>query len=159
MKLSCESLTRLVTLSLTSILLALAPAAVPAQSIQLTPEQQQMLNQLPPAQRAEALRQIEQLQRGAARDGSDLSTLTDDLTPLLEGEGTLGPPPEEEQEELRAEPNSRLIVTLELKEELERSQLREFREDAALQRVEGSRYYELDDATIECSVALFVPCQ
>ena len=147
MKLSCESPTRLVTLSLTIVLLAAAPATAPAQSIQLTPEQQQMLNQLPPAQRAEALRQIEQLQRGSADDGSELSTLTDDLTPILEGEATLGPPPEEE-EELRAEPNSRLIVTLELKEELERDQLREFRQDAALQRVEGSRYYELDDAGV-----------
>jgi protein involved in polysaccharide export with SLBB domain len=148
MKSSRESLTRLAILSITGVLLALASATVPAQSIQLTPEQQQMLNQLPPAQRAEALRQIEQLQRGSGGNGSELSTLTEDMTSLLEGQEIPGQLQEEEEEELRAEPNSRLIVTLELKEDLERDQLRDFEEDAALQGVEGSRYYELDDAGV-----------
>ncbi len=134
----------------TAVLAALAaivwsPAS--AQSIQLTPEQQQLLDQLPPAQREQALRQIEQLRQQGA-DLSDLSSLSEDLAPLFEDLEDSAAESEEEVEELRAEPDSRLILTLELKEELEREQQREFELDVALQRVEGSRYYELDDTGV-----------
>jgi protein involved in polysaccharide export with SLBB domain len=143
-----DRLARLVIPLLTVALLAVVAPNLRAQTIQLTPEQQQMLNQLPPAQRAEAMRQIELLQRGSSVDGTQPSMLPEDLSSLLEGELPTDAEAEEEIEELRAEPNSRLIVTLELKEDLERQELREFERDPALLRIEGSRYYELDDAGV-----------
>ena len=116
-----------------------------AQSIELTPQQEQMLNQLPAAQREQALRQIEQLQRKGG-DESQLSSLTDEMAELTPSQ--LRPAVAEEPEELRAMRASPLIVTLDLKEDLEREQLREFERDEALQRIEGSHFYELDDAGV-----------
>ncbi len=125
-------------------LLALFVTAAFAQSVQLTPEQQRMLDQLPPEQREQALRQIEALQ-GRSGGGSDLSSLSEEADELL----PLAMPPEEpEIEELRAERSTRLIVTLTMKIDLEPRQEREFERDAALQRIEGSHYYELDDAGV-----------
>ena len=103
-----------------------------------------MINQLPAAQREQALRQIELLQQKGG-DGSELSSLSELPPELLT---PAGPVPEEVSEELRAERASPLIVTLDLKEDLEREQLREFQRDEALQRIEGSHYYELDDAGV-----------
>lgn len=125
-------------------LLALMTTVVFAQSLQLTPEQQRMLDQLPPEQRAQALRQIEQLRRQGA-EGTEFSTLSEEEEPLP---SQFGPVPAEEPEELRAERSTRLIITLTLKEDLERKQEREFEADAALRRIEGSHYYELDDAGV-----------
>jgi flagellar basal body L-ring protein FlgH len=48
--------------ALPAILLALISSIAFAQGIQLSPEQQQMLNQLPPAQRQQAMDAIRQLQ-------------------------------------------------------------------------------------------------
>lgn len=120
-------------------------ASASAQSINLTAQQQQMLDQLPPAQREQALRQLDQL-RQQGGDNTELSSLSDEsglLMPLPVASDSA-----EEPEELRADRRSRLIVTLELKEDLERQQLTEFDRDEALQRIEGSNYYELDDAGV-----------
>jgi protein involved in polysaccharide export with SLBB domain len=123
----------------------LISAAALGQSIQLSPAQQQMLDQLPAAQREQALRQIELLQQQGADNSQvpGLSGDTTDLMPLFDL-----PVVEEEPEELRAERRSRVIVTLELEEDLERQQVLEFERDEALQRVAGSRFYELDDAGV-----------
>ncbi len=129
---------------------ALFAASAAAQSINLTAQQQQMLDQLPPAQREQALRQIEQLQQQGGGAGSELSSLSDEtdfLTPL-QGVPDLA----EEPEELRADRRSRLILTLELKEDLERQATLDFSLDEALQRIEGSNYFELDEAGV-----LFLP--
>jgi hypothetical protein len=123
----------------------LISAAALGQSIQLSPAQQQMLDQLPAAQREQALRQIELLQQQGA-DNSQVPGLLGDTTDLMPSFDL--PVVEEEAEELRAERRSRVIVTLELEEDLERQQVLEFERDEALKRVAGSRYYELDDAGV-----------
>ena len=139
---TCRKVLRCLLVSLLVGQAAMYAAAASAQSFELTAQQQQMLDQLPPAQREQAMRQIEQLQRQGG-DGSQLSSLSEDsATPMTP---QYAPVPIEEPEELRAEQRSRLIVTLDLKEDLERQQIREFERDEALQRIEGSRYYELDD--------------
>ena len=124
---------------------ALFAASASAQSIELTAQQQQMLNQLPPAQREQALRQIELLQRQGA-DNSQVPGLSGDMTDLMPSLDL--PVVEEEPEELRAERRSRVIVTLDLEEDLERQQVLQFERDEALTRVAGSRFYELDDAGV-----------
>ena len=141
---NCCKASRWLLVFLVTVQAALFAAGASAQSIQLTPQQEQMINQLPAAQREQALRQIELLQRKGG-DGSELSSLSELPPELLM---PAGPVPEEVPEELRAERASPLIVTLDLKEDLEREQKREFQRDQALRRIEGSHYYELDDAGV-----------
>lgn len=126
----------------------LLPVVTPqsvAQTVRPTAEQLQILDQLPPAQRKQVLRQIELLQRQGG-DDSQLSSLWEEVAELMPPPD--GPAAAAEPEELRAERRSRLIVTLDLVEELERQQILDFEQDEALQRIEGSHYYELDDAGV-----------
>ncbi len=142
---SCREALRWLLVSLLVGLAAMYASAASAQSIELTAQQQQMLDQLPSAQREQALRQIEQLRRQGG-DGSELSSLVEQALEPIPSQYT--PVPAEEAEELRAQSGSPLIVTLDLKEDLEREQIREYERDEALQRIEGSHYYELDDAGV-----------
>jgi protein involved in polysaccharide export with SLBB domain len=131
--------------AISAVVIMLISGAALGQSIQLSPAQQQMLDQLPAAQREQALRQIELLQQQGA-DNSQVPGLSGDTTDLMPSFDL--PVVEEEPEELRAERRSRVIVTLELEEDLERQQVLEFERDEALPRVAGSRFYELDDAGV-----------
>jgi len=114
-----------------------------SQSISLTPQQEAMLNQLPPEQRQEAMRTIEQL-RQQRNDSVPLSSLTEELSTngqdedsfLLDEDSDLGP--------VRAESGSSLIVTLIPKIELSRESSEILLTDIALQRVQGSHVYVLD---------------
>lgn len=140
----CKSLRWVVVFLFVAPVALFLPGAS-AQSISLTAEQQQLLDQLPPAQREQALRQIEQLKQQGG-DGSQLSSLSEETSLLMPTQNDLELAAE--PEEPRADRRSRLIVTLDLKEDLEREQLFEFERDEALQRIEGSHYYELDDAGV-----------
>ena len=124
---------------------AIAASQSAAQNVQLTAEQRLILDQLPPAQREQALRQLELVQRQGG-DQSQLSSLFEEFPELMpsldEPELAL------EAEELRAERRSRLIVTLDLVEDLERQEILDFEQDEALQRIEGSNYYELDNTGV-----------
>ena len=124
---------------------AIAASQSAAQSVQLTAEQRLILDQLPRAQREQAVRQIELMQRQGG-DQSQLSSLFEELPDLT-------PSPDEpelavEAVELRAERSSQLIVTLDLVEDLDRQEILDFEQDEALQRIEGSHYYELDDTGV-----------
>lgn len=140
----CKSLRWVVVFLFVAPVALFLPGAS-AQSISLTAEQQQLLDQLPPAQREQALRQIEQLKQQGG-DGSQLSSLSEETSLLMPTQNDLELAAE--PEEPRADRRSRLIVTLDLKQDLEREQLFEFERDEALQRIEGSHYYELDDAGV-----------
>ena len=126
-------------LALTAVL-ATGPAV--AQSVSLTPQQQLMLNQLPPAQRQQALDALRQMQ------GGQTQTVGQPLTESAEIPGVALPPlidvaPEFEMP--RAAANSRLVISFTLKETLTRPELSEFEEDQALARLEGSQTFVLDD--------------
>jgi protein involved in polysaccharide export with SLBB domain len=129
------------------LLFALATSQSVAQNVQLTPEQQQMLDQLPPAQRQQALLAIEQLNRQQSDD--TVETESDEDLPRLQQEG------ETQREQFldtlggaEAEGGSRLVIDLNPKFDLEPSELSKLQNDQALQRIQGSRYYELDESGI-----------
>ncbi len=124
-----------------SLLIAFSASAF-AQTYRLTAEQQRMLDQLPPAQRQQALQALRQLNAGgdATRPQSALAEPTSPLpvaqdaavAPLMEAEPRVGG-------------NSRVIVELRPRASLSEAERQSLRSDPALARIEGSRYYELDD--------------
>jgi protein involved in polysaccharide export with SLBB domain len=119
-----------------------------AQSVKLTPEQQAMLNQLPPAQRQQALEAIEQFNRQNAPQDSEASMPQDfDLSqfdPRFDFDRT----EEEEEEEPEAKGGSRLVISLIPREDLDTRERNELRSDPALQLISGSNYFELDEAGV-----------
>lgn len=127
--------------------LLLFTAPLYAQSIQLTPEQRAMLDQLPPAQRQQAMEAIRQFERQNAGESAP-STVTEEL----ELPETAFEQPEQEwpliQEDLKAEGGSRLVITLTPREDLSSGELRELESDPALEQVTGSKYYELDESGV-----------
>jgi protein involved in polysaccharide export with SLBB domain len=120
------------------------PASL-AQNVQLTPEQQQMLDQLPPSQRQQALQALEQLNRQNEIDDVEDADGTGLLPPDDEAEaGDIPEIPEEPE----AVGGTRLVIDLNTRPDLTPQEERMFRNDAALQRIEGSHYYELDESGV-----------
>jgi len=128
--------------SIVAIFFTLAAGISLAQSITLTPEQQAMLDQLPPAQRQQALDALEKMQQQATQ-GDDPAIVQDEATPGLRDDPLARLQPE--VEEPSAEGDSRLVINFEPRFDLERSEVRAIEEDPALSRVLGSQYFELDD--------------
>jgi len=124
--------------------IALASAAGLAQSIQLSPEQQAMLNQLPPAQRQQALDALEQLQRQAAQPQAP-QAVDKETVPVPGMEEDPLAFLEQEQEEASAQGGSRLVIDFEPRFDLQRDEKKAIDEDPALRRIVGSQYFELDD--------------
>jgi protein involved in polysaccharide export with SLBB domain len=128
-------------------LLLFLAAPLYAQSIQLTPEQRAMLDQLPPAQRQQAMEAIRQFERQNAGESAP-STVTEEL----EFPETDFEQPEQEwppiQEDLKAEGGSRLVITLTPREDLSNREIQELESDPALEQVTGSKYYELDESGV-----------
>src|SRR6056300_1025835 len=77
-----------------------------AQSVQLTPEQQMMLNQLPPAQREQALQVLRQQTSGVQSVGQPVREIAE--TPFADLSPDAAAEPIEETQ--RAGPNSRLVI-------------------------------------------------
>jgi polysaccharide export outer membrane protein len=133
----------LIWLAATALLVFTAEAGL-AQAIRLSPEQQAMLDQLPPAQRQQALDALEQLQQQAVTSET-LGVEEDEMTstPGLEDDPLALN--EREPEELSAQGGSRLVIDFEPRFDLEARELRELEDDPALKRIIGSQYFELDD--------------
>jgi len=130
--------------SFVAVFFALAAGISLAQSITLSPEQQAMLDQLPPEQRQLALRQMEQVQRQSS-EGSESSRTAEEETMPGPATGTGTDEDLQPAEEPRASANSRLVINLILNPFLSKEESQEIETDPALQRIVGSRYYELDD--------------
>jgi len=125
------------------LLLALSSSAVFAQSIQLSPAQQQMLNQLPPAQRQQALDALRQMQSQQLPDAPQ--TINE---PLDQAAAMIGASDIDDilrSAESTAQARSRLIVTFTPIESLNPTQLLELSEDPVLQKLVGSHHFVLDD--------------
>ena len=107
----------------------------------LSAEQQRMLDQLPPAQREQALRAL----RGAAGNAGDeqqTSSLVEELSADLP---EASDPAENLQGSVvRAGPGSRLVIDLVPAFDLTDEELQAIEDDPVLSGVSGSRYYELD---------------
>ena len=115
-----------------------------SQSVQLTPEQQRMLDQLPASQRQQALAALRQAQQNGSGGGEQNSTLVEDLS-----QGGLAPdnneaPGNAGSGEVRTAAGSRVVIGFNLQEELSQAEVESVLENPALRRLEGSRYYELD---------------
>lgn len=115
-----------------------------AQSMTLSPDQQAMLDQLPPAQRQQALDALEQLRQQSGQQQS--STEVQPETTAIPGQeedplAFLEP----EIEKPSAQGGSRLVIDFEPRFELTREEVKDIEEDPALSRIMGSQYFELDD--------------
>ncbi len=114
-----------------------------AQGIKLSAEQQQMLNQLPPAQRQQAMDAIRQLQEQQASSGQQSINET-----IPQQDSLLAIDPVDMDAEPRAESRSRLILNFTPSEFLTGAELRAFREDAVLQKLVGSHHFVLDGSGV-----------
>jgi len=129
-----------------AIFFMLSALAAQAQNIQLSPAQQQMLNQLPPAQRQQAMDAISQL--NSQQSTSDQQTINE---PIEQSESTIGSVDIDQilaSAKVTAEARSRVVVNFTPIETLTAIQLRELDEDPVLQKLVGSHLFVLDDSGI-----------
>ena len=116
-----------------------------AQSVRLSAEQQRMLDQLPPAQRQQALNAIRQVQSqpSVAAPGTTLNE------PLSRESGSESASVVSRIEiEPRAESNSRLVVVFTPRDDLAPDERQLLETDAALKKLVGDRLFMLDDAGV-----------
>ena len=122
-----------------------------AQQVKLTPQQEAMLNQLPPSQRQQALDALDELNR--QRTGQAVNSDSDEQETQFPG---LTDPfaldrmylEEEEEAEPTAESGSQLVITMTPRDDLGDEERRLLNSDPALQQVSGSNFYELDDSGV-----------
>ena len=113
-----------------------------AQTIELSPAQQQMLNSLPPAQRQQALAALRRLQ--AQQTQSTSQSINEPLTE------TQALPEQNDIDalfasfDMRAESRSRIILSLEPRPDLTSQQLRELERDVLLSDLLGNHLFILD---------------
>ncbi len=114
-----------------------------AQSVP-TAEQMHLINQLPPAQRQQALDAIRQLQSRTPTEPRDFNS-NESLTIPVTRQNTSEKNVQDLLPELIARPRSSLVVTLEYSEDHTEAEKAEIEQDAALSRLIGSHFFELDD--------------
>lgn len=133
---------------LTAVFCLLAVAASSfGQSIQLSAEQQQMLNQLPPAQRQQVLEAIRELQ-GRQVNGAQQQSINESVTQMDAPDTSDFVDQILSDPEPRGEPRSRLVLTFELPEAMSAAERRSLASDPARQGLVGSRLYILDDSGV-----------
>lgn len=131
-------------LAVTGLLCWLALSApVSAQSIQLTPQQQQMLNSLPPAQRQQALNAIRQFEAQRASATAGQSSIRDTASEPAE---TLSLPelPTDLFDETRAKAGSSIVLTLTPRDDLTSEESATVYGDPVLAGLRGSSVFHLD---------------
>ena len=133
---------RRVTLATVFLLIS---STVLSQGIQLSPAQQSMLDQLPPAQRQQAInamRQLESQQSGGSQQSINepiqqaTAIGSESIDSILDTVDTT------------AQPRSRLVINFMPMETLSTQQQRDLAEDAALQKLIGSHLFVLDDSGV-----------
>ena len=133
------------TAVVTLTVVAFGSSSAFAQSAQLTPQQQAMLDQLPPDQRRQALLAIQQYQDSQVQTvGEPVRELDEVGIPDL----PILPAAEPEVEELRAGANSRLVISFIPRESLVPNELEQIAEDPVLSRLHGNRVFVLDDTGV-----------
>lgn len=127
--------------------LAVATSQSIAQTVQPTAEQLQMLDQLPPEQRRQALQALEQLNRQES-GGTQQPRIAEELSPLPQADQPLSAEFLAILGEPEAEGGSQLIIDLQPKLFLSSQETTMLQDDAALQRIQGSHYYELNESGV-----------
>ena len=133
------------TAAATLAVLVFGTSSAFAQSTQLTPQQQAMLDQLPPNQRWQALRAIQQYQ------DSQVQTVGEPVREVEEvgvSDLPISPAVEAEAEELRAGANSRLVISFMPRESLAPNELEQIVEDPVLSQLQGNHVFVLDDTGV-----------
>ena len=129
----------------TLMVLVFGTSSAFAQAAQLTPQQQALLDQLPPDQRRQALQAIQQYQDSQVQTvGEPVRELEEFGVPDL----PISPPAETEADELRAGANSRLVISFMPRETLAPNELEQIAEDPVLSRLRGNRVFVLDDTGV-----------
>jgi len=103
--------TPLLDSALRAIVLVLLSSIALAQNIQLSPEQQMMLNQLPPAQRQQAMDAIRQLDSQQQTSQQSINETISEFSPPDDNTLVV-------DEEARAEARSRVVLQFDLGEDL-----------------------------------------
>jgi protein involved in polysaccharide export with SLBB domain len=145
-KRSFQAALRLIARGLSSAVFVLLSLTALAQSVQLTPQQEAMLNQLPPAQRQQAMDALRQLNRQRVGEAGQTS-ISEELSPVSQ-ESDAGDLVEDEEEEPKAGSGSRLVINFTPREGIDPIEERVIENDAALDRLRGSHYFELDEAGV-----------
>lgn len=142
-------MSRTVRLLLPVLLLLAAIGTEAQQDIQLSPQQRQMLNALPPAQRQQALEALRQF--GSEQNGTSQSSINE-TTELPDSAFDFGDGLEEDSLDdddlLRADAGGSLVITFIPKTLLSSDELTALEEDPALRRLSGSGAYTLDDSGV-----------
>ncbi len=133
-------------LAVVAIVASLFSGSVLAQ-VQPTAEQMRAIDQLPPAQRQQALEALKQLNRQGSAAGQQ-SSIAEDLSPGPRADELQPGELPEGAGEPQSQGGSRLIINLDPKLLLSREDMALLEDDAALQGVQGSHYYELDESGV-----------
>ena len=140
-----------VRLILSMLLLLTAIGAEAQQEVQLSTQQRQMINALPPAQRQqalEALRQLNSEQNGTSQSSiNEIVESPDSELDLEDGlaQRELG---DDEDDILRADAGGSLVITFTPKTFLTPDELTAIEEDPVLRRLSGSGAYTLDGSGV-----------
>lgn len=127
------------------------PTVAVAQIEQLSAEQRRMLNQLPPAQRQQALDAIRQIQANPGVTTNPPSSLNEQLSgaPMVTNStGEVLSDLAAAAEPVRADRGSRLIIDFAPRDDLSTADQRLLENDPALSQLGGSGYFEIDSAGV-----------
>ena len=114
---------------------------------QPTAEQMRIINQLPPAQRQQALSALRQMQSQAEVDRSQ-ANISEPLTKAVAKDSIVDVARRTQPPELEAEPASRVVIDLTPKSSLTANELKQLDEDPVLGQIQGSHFYKLDESGV-----------
>jgi len=128
------------------ILLVMTTSFVFAQGVELSSEQQQLLSQLPPAQRQQAMDAIRRLQVQQPTSGQQSvnEPLSQAMSSGVEGLDDQSSP----DDEPTAQPRAQLILNFSPSSSLTHEQRLDLVEDVVLQKLIGSHLFVLDDSGV-----------
>ena len=128
---------------LSLVVVMLIPVAAIAQGVQLTAEQQRMLDMLPPAQQQQALNAIRQLQAGQTTEPAQ--SLNEPVTESAPGTTSADIGALLSSLEITAQPRSRIVINFSPAGNLTATESRTLDSEPVLQKLLGSHLFVLDD--------------
>jgi protein involved in polysaccharide export with SLBB domain len=128
------------------IWLVLGTSVVFAQGIQLSAEQQQMLNQLPPAQRQQAMDAIRQLQ--SQQSAQSTTPIREEPSTAQDSELLSAVIAASAEQIPTAKARSRIIIDFVPRSSLTPAEVASLNKDPVLKGLQGSQLYILDDAGV-----------
>lgn len=123
------------------IIVALSASIAFAQGVQLTAEQQRMLNQLPPAQRQQAMDAIRQLQ--AQQDTTGMQSIREETSAVKNTDLISAVLAEPAEEVPTAKARSRIIIDFTPRSSLTKRELIDLEQNPLLMGLQGSQLYVL----------------